>query len=166
MRSNRWQLPGLLPRPPWAAALHETEHAAENSVAAVPGESGPRCAQHVLGRTRLPRPSPLSPRTRYLLRLRQPQPELPPGPEFIPVAKQEAHLRAGVAGGKRRAVAVVPAGCLLSGTVTCRRHPEYYTAQERTGQLGWKRKLGAGTSSPVGGTSSTWSRPLRGLRGA
>lgn len=68
---------------------------------------------------------------RYLLGLRQPQPELPPGPEFVPVTKHEAHLRAGIAGGKRRAVAVVPAGRLLPAAVAAFRHPdrEYLLAE-------------------------------------
>lgn len=79
-------------------------------------------------------------RARYLLSLRQPQPELPPGPEFVPVAKHEAHLRAGIAGGKRRAVAVVPV------MVTSRRHPEHTTLLEGTGPATAEAEVRGGTS--------------------
>ena len=94
----------------------------------LPGEAQPALdvpAWHVRGRARL--------QVRYLLGLRQPQPELPPGPEFVLVAKQEAHLRAGITGGKRRAVAVVPAGRLPPATVSPRGHAGLRTSPEPTG---------------------------------
>lgn len=77
---------------------------------------------------------PLSPAVRYLLGLRQPQPELPPCPELVPLAKHEAHFRAGVAGGKRRAVAVVPAARQRPATVPTRCHSEHELPPQRTGQ--------------------------------
>lgn len=85
--------------PALAAAPHETEHLAENSRAAVPGPLGPRWAPNPARAGADPPPvaRPSSPGVRYLLGLRQPQPEQSPGPEFVPVAKHVAHLRAGVA---------------------------------------------------------------------
>lgn len=98
--------------------------------------------------------------TQRLLCLRQPQPELPPRPELVPVTKHEAHLRAGIAGGERGTVAVGPAA------VACRGHAERATRSTRARRAQVVGKSGSGSPGavlfpPRGGTSGARSPPPR-----
>lgn len=89
----------------------------------------------------------------YLLGLRQPQPQLPPRLELVPVAEQEAHLAAGVAGRQRGTVAFMPAriaGC-----------SHFQPASRRTGAAAPKAEAWA----RVGRDFRLWPRPRGGKAG-
>lgn len=85
----------------------------------------------------------------YLFGLRQPQPQLPPCLELVPVAEQETHLMAGVASRQRRTVA------FSTGRVPGCSHFQHATQLRRTSVAGPK----AEAQRAWGGTSSSGPAP-------